>query len=94
MEKLVRSRASVVGAALSNLVDFLNPDVIVLGGGMVEAMPAIMKREITQAIKAHAAPKSAKAVSVRTAKLLGHAGTIGAASLAADMFSDRPPIDL
>ena len=29
--KLIRSRAGVIGAALSNLVDFLNPDMIVLG---------------------------------------------------------------
>lgn len=94
VEKLVRSRASVVGAALSNLVDFLNPDVIVLGGGLVEAMPTIMQREIAKAIQAHAAPKSAKAVTVKISKLMGHAGTVGAACLAADMFSDAPPIDL
>jgi glucokinase len=94
VEKLVRSRASVVGAALSNLVDFLNPDLIVLGGGLVEAMPAIMKAEITKAIAAHAGPKTAKAVTVKISKLLGHAGTVGAAALAADMFSESPPIEL
>ena len=94
VEKLVRSRASIVGAALSNLVDFFNPDMIVLGGGLVEAMPALMRREIEKAIEAHAAPKSAKAVSVRITKLLDHAGTVGAACLATDMFSGHPPIDL
>jgi glucokinase len=94
IEKLVRSRASVVGAALSNLVDFLNPDMVVLGGGLVEAMPTIMRREIEKAIAAHAAPKAAKAVEVRISKLLDHAGTVGAACLAMDMFSDDPPIDL
>ena len=94
VEKLVRSRASVVGAALSNLVDFLNPDTIVLGGGLVEAMPALMKREITNAIEAHAGPKARAAVQVRISKLLDHAGTVGAACLAVDMFSDDPPIDL
>ncbi|HUP29634.1 MAG TPA: ROK family protein [Usitatibacter sp.] len=94
IEKLVRSRASVVGAALSNLVDFLNPDTIVLGGGLVEAMPNIMQREIGKAIEAHASPKAAKAVKVKISKLLGHAGTVGAACLAADMFSADPPINL
>jgi glucokinase len=94
VEKLVRSRAGMVGAALSNLVDFLNPDMIVLGGGLVEAMPAIMKREIARAIKSHASTKAAKAVRVVAAKLKGHAGTAGAACLAVDMFSGRPPIDL
>ena len=94
VEKLVRSRASVVGAALSNLVDFLNPDMIVLGGGLVEAMPAIMRTEISRSIQSHASTNAAKAVRVVVAKLKGHAGTVGAACLAVDMYSGRPPIDL
>ena len=94
VEKLVRSRASIVGAALSNFVDFINPDMVVLGGGLVEAMPQLMKREIRKAIEAHASPKSVKALKVVVAKLDGHAGTIGAACLALDMFSAAPPIDL
>ena len=94
VEKLVRSRAGVVGAALSNLVDFLNPDMIVLGGGLVEAMPALIRREVAKSIKSHASPKAAKAVKVAASRLGNHAGTIGAAFLAVDMFSGRPPIDI
>ncbi len=94
IEKLVRSRAGVVGAALSNLVDFLNPDMIVLGGGLVQAMPEIMRREITKSIQSHATPKAAKAVKVVVAKLHDHAGTIGAAQLAHDMGCEDPPLDL
>ena len=94
VEKLVRSRASVIGTALSNFVDFINPDMVVLGGGLVEAMPQLMKREIKRAIEAHTARKSVRAVQVVTAKLDGHAGTIGAACLAVDMYSGAPPIDL
>ncbi|HET9652272.1 MAG TPA: ROK family protein [Usitatibacter sp.] len=94
IEKLVRSRARVVGAAVSNMVDFLNPDMVVLGGGLVEALPAMLKREVRGAIDAHCAPKTAKAVKVHVARLHGHSGTIGAAKLALDMFSDDPPIDL
>jgi glucokinase len=94
VEKLVRSRANIIGAALSNLVDFLNPDTLVLGGGLVYAMPQLMRREIAGSIVAHATPKAAKAVRVVVAKLRDHAGTVGAAKLALDMFSDDPPIDL
>jgi len=94
IEKLVRSRANVVGAALSNLVDFLNPDTVVLGGGLVDAMPLLIRREIARSIQAHATRKAAKAVRVVVAKLGDHAGTVGAARLAVDMFSDDPPIDL
>jgi glucokinase len=95
IEKLLRSRAAVLGAALSNIVDFLNPDMVVLGGGLVEAMPKLLRREIDNSIKAHATPKAAADVTVVVAKLNKHAGTIGAAKLAFDMFNaGQPPIDL
>jgi glucokinase len=93
IEKLVRSRANVIGAALSNLVDFLNPDVVVLGGGLVEEIPALMRREVRKSIDAHAARKAAKAVKVKVAKLHRHAGTVGAALLAIDTMNGASPID-
>lgn len=93
IEKLVRSRASIVGAALSNLVDFLNPDVVVLGGGLVEAMPGLIRRQVRQSIDAHASRKAARAVKVVVAKLHRHAGTVGAALLAIDMMNGPAPID-
>ena len=94
VEDLVRSRASVVGTALSNLIDFINPDMVVLGGGLVEAMPVLLHDEINKAVKAHANPGAAKVAKVAVARLHDHAGTIGAACLAADMFSKHPPIDV
>jgi glucokinase len=90
--RLVRSRANLVGAALSNLVDFLNPDLVVLGGGLVEAMPDLIRREVRRSIDAHADRKSAKAVKVVVAKLHSHAGTIGAARLAIDVLNGGAPI--
>jgi glucokinase len=94
LEKLVRSRAAVIGAAVSNLVDFLNPDTVVLGGGLVEAMPRLISREVRKVIASHASPRAARAAKVVVSKLHDHAGTVGAAQLAVDMFSGRPPIDL
>ncbi len=94
LEKLVRSRAAVVGGALSNLVDFLNPDMIVLGGGLVEALPRLIKREVAKAIEAHASSAAASAVKICVARLHNHAVTTGAARLARDMLSSNAPIDL
>jgi glucokinase len=94
VEELVRSRIAIVGAAISNLVDFINPDVVVLGGGLVEAMPSLIRRQVEKGIAAHSAPRAAKAVKVVVAKLHSHAGTAGAAKLAVDMFSDDPPFEL
>ena len=94
LEKLVRSRIAVVGTVASNLVDFLNPDMVVLGGGLVCAMPQLVRREVRRAIEAHASPKSAKAARVATARFGDHAGTVGAARLALDMQSAFPPISV
>ena len=94
VEKLVRSRAQLLGAVLSNLVDFINPDCVVLGGGLVAALPKLIRHEIERSIKAHASTRAAQAVRVTTAKLSDHAGTTGAARLALDMYSGRPPIEL
>jgi glucokinase len=94
IENLVRSRAGVVGVALSNLVDFINPDMIVLGGGIVEAMPELMRSEVEQTVHAHAEKRASAGVRVVTAKLMNHAGTAGAAKFALDMLSRDPPIDL
>ena len=92
VERLVRSRIAVVGAAISNFVDFINPDMVVLGGGLVEAMPALVRREVRKAIEGHATPKAARAARVVVARLHDHAVTAGAAKLALDMLSPQPPI--
>ncbi|HXF78078.1 MAG TPA: ROK family protein [Usitatibacter sp.] len=94
VEKLVRSRAQLLGAVLSNLVDFINPDMVVLGGGLVSAIPKLIRREIEKSIQAHASTRAAQAVKVVSSKLGDHAGTTGAARLALDMYSGRPPIEL
>jgi predicted NBD/HSP70 family sugar kinase len=77
VEKLVRSRVSVVGTALSNLIDFINPDMVVLGGGLVEAMPDSSATRWRKAVKAHASAVAASGVKVSVAKLHDHAGTGG-----------------
>ncbi len=94
VEELVRSRAKIVGIALSNLVDFLNPEMIVLGGGMVEAMGGIIKREVEEGVRAHITDAASKALTVSTAKLKHLAVAAGAAKMALDIYlsSSKPPV--
>jgi len=89
VEKLVRSRARVVGIALSNLVDFINPEVLILGGGLVEAMPSLVRNEVRKGIEAHSTKAAFKVLKVRLAKLGDHAVTAGAARLAMDVASGK-----
>jgi glucokinase len=83
VEELVRNRAQM-GIILSNMVDFLNPETIVLGGGLVEAMPNIITQEVAAGIKSHATPEAQQGLQIVTAKLKNHAVTIGTAKLAVD----------
>lgn len=92
VEKLVRSRARVVGIALSNLVDFMNPEVLVLGGGLVEAMPELIRNEIRKGIEAHSTRGAIRPLKVKVAKLKDHAVTAGAARLALDVAAGKRPV--
>jgi glucokinase len=84
VEELVRSRAHIVGIVLSNLVDFFNPEIVVLGGGLTESMPKLIREEVEAGIRAHASKDAQTGLRVVTSKLAGHAVTAGAAKLAAD----------
>jgi glucokinase len=85
IEELVRSRAQIVGIVLSNLVDFLNPELIVLGGGLTDAMPELIRDSVDAGIQGHATENARKAVKVVVAQLSDHAVTTGAAKLALDL---------
>jgi glucokinase len=89
IEKLVRSRCHILGIVLSNLVDFLNPEMIVLGGGLTKAMPAIVRAEVEAAIRAYSTSKATKSLAIVVAKLKGHAVTAGAAKLAIEGFNSK-----
>ena len=86
IEDLVRTRARIVGIALSNLVDFLNPEMIVLGGGMTDAMPELIREEVEAGVKDHATSATREGLQIVVTKLRDHAVTIGAAKLARDRF--------
>lgn len=91
IEELVRSRARIVGIALSNMVDFLNPEMIVLGGGITEAMPDLIRQEVQTGIDEHATEQAREGLTVVVAKLRDHAVTTGAAKLALDQFLSAQP---
>src|SRR5260221_166773 len=65
-----------------------------VGGALVVAMPALLRREVGKSIKAHATPKTSRVLKVAVAKLGDHAGTIGAAVLAWDLAKGMRPVDL
>lgn len=89
VEELVRSRARMAGIALSGVVDFLNPEMVVLGGGLVDAMPALFLKEVGEGIRARTVPDVRESVRIAAAKLAGRAVAAGAAKMARDRLASQ-----
>lgn len=77
---IYKNFAKNIGIALCAVVNLLNPDVIVIGGGLSFAGNFIFK-EIKQTIDKRAMPIQSKLVKVKKAALGKDAGLIGAALL-------------
>ncbi|MBI3298870.1 MAG: ROK family protein [Elusimicrobia bacterium] len=84
LEELVRSRAHIVGIVLANFVNLLSPDVVVLGGGLIEALGKIFVPAVDRSMRRHAVAAIARKVSVRAAALGPLAVAAGAARRALD----------
>src|SRR6185437_7973053 len=87
IEELIRRKARRVGVQMGNLVNVLNPELIVLGGGLVEAMPLLIAREAEAAMRETALASSSRQVRVAIAKLKDRSVVMGAAKRAYDRFS-------
>src|SRR5215471_7567624 len=82
VSKIVEQVAEYVGIGVSNLVNVLGPEVVVLGGGVIEALSDEMVGIITKTAKDHAMPGTMKGVEIVASKLGDSAGITGAAVLA------------
>lgn len=84
VERIVRDAMHLLGRAIGGVVNLLAPDVIVLGGGLVEAMPRLALEEVKSGLKETAMASFLPPLKVREADLGDEATTLGAAALAAD----------
>jgi len=82
IERIVERAARLIGWAIGDVVNLLVPDVIVLGGGLVEAMPELFVEEVERAARERAAPPFSKHFKVVAAKLGDDAVVRGAAAWA------------
>lgn len=83
IEKIVRSAASFVGVATSMIVNLIMPDVIILGGGVVEAMPKLFCDAVFEKANEKVVPVFKNTFTVVSASLGDDAVALGAASYAA-----------
>ena len=84
VEKIVEDAAEYIGIAVANVSNLLNPEIVVLGGGVMEALADEMMPTITKSAKSHMFPGTFRNVEIMASKLGDNAGITGAAVLARD----------
>ena len=82
VEKIVREAARRIGWTMAGVVNLLAPDVVLLGGGLVEEMPEIFQGEVEKSLKGRVMPSLKKTFRVAVAELGDGAGVTGMAAWA------------
>lgn len=82
VDRIIEGAAEYIGIATANLVNVLNPEVVVLGGGVIEALADEMMSVIVETATDYAMPGALKGVEIIASKLGDNAGITGAAVLA------------
>lgn len=88
IEELVRYKGRVLGVGMANLANILNPELFVLGGGLVEALGEWIVPEARETLERYAMPTNVSGVKVRKAKLGDLAVAVGAARVCRDEYQD------
>jgi glucokinase len=86
LAQLIRRKAELLGRVMASLANVINPELFVLGGGLVQAMPALISKEAERSLRAHALRSVAQHAKVAVAKLGDYSTAMGAAQKAADQF--------
>jgi glucokinase len=82
VEKIIEEAAEYTGVAVGNVINLLNPEVIVLGGGIVDALEDEMLAIIVETARDNAMPGTDKGIDIIASKLGDDAGITGGAVLA------------
>ncbi len=83
VETIVRNAARLLGSAVANVVNLLAPDLVVMGGGLVEALPDIFLGEVRKVVCGQAMEAFTRDLTIAAAELGDNATVFGAAALAA-----------
>jgi glucokinase len=84
--RIVRRAAKAIGIGVRSMANVLGPEVVVLGGGVIEAMPDEFIERIARFARKEAVGFNADELKIVRAELGDDAGVIGAALLAKEQF--------
>jgi glucokinase len=79
VERVIRQAAQTVGYAVVNVIHMLSPEIIILGGGLVEALHEIYLDEVNKVTRKSVLDCYKDTFSVKLATLGDDAGAMGAA---------------
>jgi glucokinase len=80
--EVVEEAAEYIGIAVGSLINLFNPEIVVLGGGVIDALEDEMFKIINKTAHDYAIPGAVDAVEIITSRLGNDAGITGAAVLA------------
>ena len=79
IERIVEEAAEYTGIAVANLINLFSPEVVVLGGGIIDALEDEMMAIIVETALDCAFPGTAKGVQIVPSELGDDAGIVGGA---------------
>ena len=80
--KIMEESADYMGIAVGNLINLLSPEVVMLGGGIIEALDETLMPRVIEVAQARALPGTARGIRIQATRLGDNAGIIGGAVLA------------
>ena len=86
--RVLQKAASYIAIGLADLVNLLNPRVMIFGGALFRAVPQLLSDPLRRIIKQRSLEKSANEVELRVSSLGGEACALGASRLIAVKILD------
>ena len=87
--RVVEEACEMIGYAIANVVLLICPDVVILGGGLVEAMPDLFLKEVTRVARKSVFECYRDEFEIKCAKLGDDAGAVGCAAWVARRVAER-----
>ncbi len=88
IKKIVLRAAEYIGIAAGNLIHTFSPDVIIMGGGLVEAMPDFFVQAVAEAARKNVMPTFKDSFKVIPAALGDDSSVMGAAAWAQKIIQE------
>ncbi|WP_437187683.1 ROK family protein [Planctomicrobium sp. SH668] len=79
VDDVIKEAARYIGIAVGSVVNLISPDTVILGGGLVEAMPDLFVSQVFKAANKRVMPAYKDSFKVVPAALKDDAGVLGAA---------------